>query len=160
MKLTKYLLANLLLIFSLNNIYACWSPSYTPAAYYMYRVIDPSTIENETLPTYKDNCKEWQKLSSKKISLEEISQVVYKMPIREFEKNYDNRNKKYENKFIEWITKRDTTLLELLFVAKTTEYIRSQMSSPWYYPTMKIQSRLTLNEIIEKSLSIKYLKNY
>lgn len=155
MKLTKYLLANLLLIFSLNNIYACWSPSYTPAAYYMYRVSNPSTIENETLPTYKDNCKEWQKLSSKKISLEEISHVVYKMPIREFEKIYDNRNKKYENKFIEWITKRDTTLLELLFVAKTTEYIRSQMSSPWYYPTMKIQSRLTLNEVIEKSLSIK-----
>lgn len=155
MKLTRYLLANILLLITINNIKACWDPSYSPAAYYMYRVSDPHTLNLNTLPTYKDNCKEWQKLSSNKISTEDIFHVVYKMPIREFENVYDNRNKKYDNKFIEWITKRDTTLLELLLVAKTTEYVRSQMSSPWFYSTMKIQSRLTLEEIINKSLTTK-----
>lgn len=109
MKLTRYLLANILLLITINNIKACWDPSYSPAAYYMYRVSDPHTLNLNTLPTYKDNCKEWQKLSSNKISTEDIFHVVYKMPIREFENVYDNRNKKYDNKFIEWITKRDTT---------------------------------------------------
>ena len=155
MKLTKYLLANLLIIFTINNMHACWEPSYIPAAHFMYRVSDPSSIKSEALPSYNENCIEWQKLSSHKISVDEISYVVYKMPIREFENIYDNRKKKYDNKFLEWITKRDTTLLNLLLVAKTTEYIRSQMCSKWYYPTMNIQSRFSLEDIINISLSSK-----
>lgn len=134
----------------------CGVAWYTPRAYYMYRVyeLQPESARAESPSMEEENCREWQRLTSEEIPLKEIYQVVYTMPLEEFERIYDNREPKYENRFVEWITKRDTALLDLLLLAKTNEYIRFRRNSRWYYPSMKIGARMTLEEIAQRALSV------
>lgn len=98
---------------------------------------------------------EWQKATSETIPLEDIYQVVYKMDLKQFEDIYDKREVKYDNKFVEWITKKDSAILDFLLLAKTNEYIRLKRNSRWYYPSMRIGAGMTLDEIAEKALSKK-----
>lgn len=125
----------------------------------MYRVYNSEPTLNVESGEGSDavgrNCEEWQKMTSMDIPLEDIHQVVYKMSLAEFEAVYDNRTAAYENKFAEWITKKDIGILDFLFLAKTNEYIRLERNSRWYYPSMKIGARMTLEEIAEKALSEK-----
>ena len=144
-----------------SDALACFDESYAPAGYYMYRVYEnKQDIEIQLYPITQYpgsglNCKSWQQLTSETIPLEDIYKVVYIMPLSEFEKIYNRPQAKYENKFVEWITKKDKAILEFLFVAKTNEYIRVQRNSRWYYPTMKIDASMTLEQIAEKSLQSK-----
>ena len=91
-------------------------------------------------------------MTSTNIPLEDIYQVVYKMPLEEFEGVYDSKESN-GNKFIEWITQKDTSILDFMLLAKTNEYIRLKRNSRWYYPSMKIGARMTIEEIAEKALS-------
>lgn len=138
---------------------ACWGPWYTPGGYYMYRVYnnrpDPELAIEGCYPGAGKNCEEWQKLTSETISLEEIYRVVYEMTLEEYEAVCNNRNARYENGFVEWITKKDTAILDFLLLAKTNEYIRLKRHSRWYYPSMKTGARMTLAEVAEKALSEK-----
>lgn len=125
----------------------------------MYRVYDntlkPVSTINAYNPGVEQNCIAWQKLTSKTIPVEEIYEVVYKMSLEEFEAIYDSREISYKNRFAEWITKKDTAALNFLLLAKNNEYIRSIRNSRWYYPSMKIDTRMTIEEIAQKSLSEK-----
>lgn len=125
----------------------------------MYRVYDntlkPVSTINAYNPGVEQNCIAWQKLTSKTIPVEEIYEVVYKMSLEEFEAIYDSREISYKNRFAEWITKKDTAALNFLLLAKNNEYIRSIRNSRWYYPSMKIDTRMTIEEIAERSLSVK-----
>jgi hypothetical protein len=98
------------------------------------------------------NCKDWQLMTSTNIPLEDIYQVVYKMPLEEFERVYDSKESN-GNKFIEWITQKDISIFDFMLLAKTNEYIRLKRNSRWYYPSMKIGARMTIEEIAEKALS-------
>ena len=157
MRSLKYLLISLVLLLSVNELFACWDPWYTPGGYYMYRVYDNTCKTTSTINAHnisvEQNCIAWQKLTSKTIPLEEIYEVVYKMPLEEFEAIYDSREISYKNRFAEWITKKDTAALNFLLLAKNNEYIRSKRNSRWYYPSMKIDARMTIEEIAEKALS-------
>ena len=158
MKSIKYLLISLLAVGFVTRSYACVPDCYTPGGYYMYRVCEPKS-QSENIdcvnPSSTPNCLEWQKLTSINIPAEDIYQVVYTMSLEEFEAIYDNRDATYDNKFVEWITKRDTAILDFLLLAKTNEHIRFRINSRWYYPSMKVGARMTLEEIAEKALSMK-----
>ena len=156
MKSIKYLLISLFALFGASEVYACWGPWYTPRGYYMYRVNNQSETSMELegyYPGSERNCKEWQIMTSTDIPLEDIYQVVYKMTLDEFERIYDNKEAN-GNKFIEWITQKDTSILDFLLLAKTNEYIRLKRNSRWYYPSMKIGARMTIEEIAEKALNV------
>ena len=159
MKSLRYLCISLILLTITNKAVACWGPWYTPKGYYMYRVYnnlpDPTIDIEKQNPNEGKNCEEWQKLTSETIPLEDIYQVVYKMDLESFEALYDNRGDSHENKFIEWITQKDTAILDFLLLAKTNEYIRIKRNSRWYYPSMKIGARMTLEEIADSAISIK-----
>lgn len=124
----------------------------------MYRVheqiSEPTIAVKDGYPGSGRNCMEWQQLTSNTIPLEDIFEVVYKMPLEDFERIYDYREAIYSNQFVEWITKRDIAILDLLLLAKTNEYIRVKRNSRWYYPTMKIGARMTIDEVAEKALSV------
>ena len=157
MKSLKYLLISLLAIIAANDAYACAPSFYSVSELYMYRVYNMNT---ETQLAVKDdtsgvgqNCREWQKLTSETIPLEDIYKVVYTMSLDEVEKIYDNPNLAYDNKLVEWITKKDRSLLEFLYLAKSNEHIRAKRSSRWYYPSMKIKSRMSIEEIADKALA-------
>ncbi len=159
MKSLGYLCISLILLAITNEAVACRGPWYTPKGYYMYRVYNnlpnPTNDTENQSPNEGKNCEEWQKLTSETIPLEDIYQVVYKMDLESFETLYDNRGGKYQNKFVEWINKKDTAILDFLLLAKTNEYIRVKRNSRWYYPSMKIGARMTLEEIADSAISVK-----
>ena len=157
MKSIKYLLISLFALCGAREVYACWDPWYTPKGYYMYRVHsqqrEPEMFIGENYPGSGRNCKDWQDKTSQNIPLEDIYKVVYKMSLEDFERVYDSR-KTNGNKFLEWITQKDTTILDFLLLAKTNEYIRLKRNSRWFYPSMQIGARMTIEEVAEKALSV------
>lgn len=165
MKSLRYILFSLTILCGTNDVFACWGPWYTPQGYYMYRVYDKQsdpTMEVEGYyPGSGRNCEDWQNLTSESIPLEDIYDVVYTMTLEEFETIYDHKESVSENLFVEWIAKKDSTILDFLLLAKTNEYIRLKRNSRWYYPSMKIGARMTLEEIAEKALAVsdKRLRN-
>ena len=159
MKSLKYLLISAFALITTNEALACWYEWYGPEGYYMYRVYplatEPTIDIDGCYPGAGRNCAGWQVLTSPTIPLEDIYKVVYTMPLADFEKIYDNRKVKYDNKFVEWITKKDIDILDFLLLAKTNEYIRVKRNSRWYYPTMEIGAKMTIEEVAEKALSAK-----
>ena len=159
MKSLRYLCISLILLTASNVAVACWHPWYTPKGYFMYRVynIIPEAklnIEYQS-PNVGKNCEMWQQLTSQTIPLEDIYHVVYKMDLESFQTLYDSRVSDSENKFVQWIIKKDTAILDFLLLAKTNEYIRVKRNSRWYYPTMKIGAKMTLEEIADSATSVK-----
>ena len=159
MKSLKYLLISTFLLCVSYEALACWDPWYDPSGYYMYRVYEkapaPKMEIGKNFPDIEANCIGWQKLSSDSISLEDIYKVIYTIPVKELQKICDSRWSKHDNKFIEWIVKKDRALLDCILLAKTNEYIRVKHNSRWYYPTMDIGIDTTLEEVAEKALSAK-----
>lgn len=153
MKSLKYFAISLIIALCNINTYACVGDWYSPQWYFLYRVdIDGDTRHSTDCEL---NCREWQKLTSTEIPTEDIMYVVYRMPLAEFEKAYNNPNQNFSNKFLEWISKKDRQIMDLLRVAKNTEFIRSIMASKWYYPTMRTGAPMTLEEVAEIALANK-----
>lgn len=136
---------------------ACWDSWYLPKDTPMYRVYvqqPEDTGDQGYYPRSQENCREWQNLTSHKIPIDDIYKVVYKMSLDDFEIVYKNKSAAYDNKFIQWITKRDTTILEFLLLAKNNEHVRSICDSEWYYPSMNMGTRMSLDDLAEKALSV------
>ena len=160
MKYLRFFLISVVSILSDSEVFACWAPWVDmPRWNNMYRVYDnqpePTLDIEGHYPGAGRNCEEWQELTSKAIPLEDIYQVVYQMTLEEFEAVYENRNAAYKNKFTEWITKKDTSILDFLLLAKNNEYIRLKRNSRWYYPSMNMGTGMTLEEVAEKALAEK-----
>ena len=159
MKLRKFLLISALFMFVLAEAFACYTPAYPPDELFMYRVCIPKPKENDDVvwvnPKSKENCLAWQSITSKKIPLKDIYEVVYKMTLEDFEKLYNRDSLNLDNKFSKWILTKDTSIVEFLWVAKTIEYVRSKVNSAWYYPTMDLGTTLSLEEALERALSSK-----
>ncbi len=157
MKFLKFFLISALLLCVADGAWPCGIYHYTPGGYYMYRVYEadpePELGVKEAYSGAAVNCEAWRRLTSKDIPLEDIYSVVYKMTLKEFEAVYNNRAEGYENKFLEWITKRDAAVVDFLLLAKCNEHIRLKLNSRWYYPTMEIDAPMRLDEIPAKALS-------
>ena len=156
-KLIKFSLISLLLAFCVNETLACSGSAYPVSELFMYRVNPPRHDKDLGADVdesgYKANCIAWQELTSKEIPLKDIYEVVYKMSFEDFEKLYNRDSLNYNNKFSKWITNKDTTILEFLMLAKTNEYIRSRINSAWYYPTMTFGTKISIEEVLERSLA-------
>lgn len=156
MRYLKYTIISFIALCFASESFACWGPWYTPSGYFMYRVNEERpepTIDVEACyPGSGRNCEEWQALTSKSIPLEDIYKVVYTMTLEEIEAICDHKEVVYENSFIEWITKKDVAILDFLLLAKTNEYIRLKRNSRWYYPSMKIGTRMTIEELVDVAL--------
>ena len=159
MKSLKYTLAVSLLaaLWPAVPAFGCWGTWYLPKGYYMYRVVENSEEEDPIFSSFnlnaESNCREWQRYSSASIPLTDIYQVVYKMPLADFE-TFSKNPWRYrgDNAFLKWIRHRNTDAIEFLLFAKITEDVRSRQNSRWYYPSMNTGARMTLEEIAEKAL--------
>ena len=155
MKFLRYFLIELILLLVANEAAACGPSFYLPSGYYMYRICDlqPKSVADEYSLKARRNCEEWQRLTSESIPTDDIYRAVYKMTLEELETVAANRSVVYENSFIEWITKKDTAILDFLLLAKTNEYIRIKLNSRWYYPSMDTGTEMTIEEVAEKALA-------
>lgn len=160
MKLLKYtLIINFLIaLCPISKLYACWGSWYLPQGYYMYRVADIATEQSAVFSPFnlnaEINCRGWQRYTSPDIPLTAIYEVVYKMPLERFEAFCENRwNYNGDNAFLQWLSRKDTDVSEFLLFAKITEDVRSRKNSRWYYPSMKSEAKLTLEEIVDKALN-------
>lgn len=157
MKFLKYFLFSIVLLPVADEVQACWHLWHLADEYHIYRVYNAHPVSelDENNPNAERNCKEWQKLTSDKIPLEDIYQAVYKITLDELEEVYGNRDAVHDNEFVEWIAKKDTAILDFMLIAKSNEYIRLRLNSRWYYPSMKIGTKISIEDVVEKSLSAK-----
>lgn len=136
---------------------ACWSTWYLAEGHYLYRVASKAEEKSETFsrfnPHAENNCREWQRFASLSIPLTDIYEVVYKMPLEDFEKSY--RHYRGNNAFLQWLNQpchQAWEAAEFLLFAKITEDVRGRQNSRWYYPTMKTGGKMPLEAIAEKAL--------
>ncbi len=136
---------------------AACGPDYNdPDDYFMYRVSDLyKTGRYETIHyNYgdSDNCLLWQEQTSSLIPVEDIYEMVYKADIHLIEAICLHRVASdvtpgfEDNKFAAWL-REDHEAAEFLLLAKQCEAVRSEMVSPWYYPSRKDPSKMTLETI-------------
>ena len=151
MRLMRYIpIISLLLWLSSTDVLACSGPFYEPGEYFMFRLVEQT--EERTSDDTLDNCAEWQRLTSTSIPITDIKQVVYKMSLQEYYELYTTGNHN-GNSFARWIVERDEEIKEFLLLAKINENIRFHRTSRWYYPSMRIFTEMTLEEVVEKSLA-------
>ena len=86
-----------------------------------------------------------------------IYSVVYEMSCEEFERFYENKDTG-GNKFLEWMVKKDSSILDFMLLAKNNEFIRSKTNSRWYYPSMTTGASMTIEEVAEKALACNIAK--
>lgn len=158
MKSIKYLFISIIVLFSVQEADACWDQEYE-LDYDMYSVINEQSEIYLYNYDYKStfsklNCEEWQQLTSPEIPYDDVYKVVYVMSLDDFNQVYTEREKTYDNEFLEWITKKDTDILEYLKLAKVNENMRNKLNSRWYYPSMKCESEMMLDEIAEKAMTM------
>lgn len=130
---------------------ACYNPWFYTMSPTIYRVEVPA--DEELLSKKRANLLEWQAMTSKDISLEDIEAVVYTMPLDAYETFYAAKSYGGTNAFAHWIKDNDPAIMEFLLLAKRNEWIRFQYNSLWYYPSMKIGGPTTLEEIVTTSLA-------
>ena len=102
----------------------------------------------------KANCEAWQKLTSRRIPLADIEQVVYKWSIdsiRQLQVESSSRSDS-DNRFAQWIVRhQDREILDFLIVAKTCEAVRASQLTEWYYPVEGDSYDVALTDVIEKA---------
>lgn len=150
MKSLKYILAISLLIAPIAT-QACFHPWNWYNSTSLFRLVEPNkSIEASQR---KQSCEGWQALTSEDISLFDIEEIVYSMPLEKYEQFYGAATYNGYNAFARWIKYNDPAIADYLLLAKRNEKIRFQYSSAWYYPTMKVGGPVSLEEIVETSLS-------
>ena len=104
----------------------------------------------------QENLRLWQKLTSEKIPLDDIEQVVYKDDrsiINDIIWGYDDRSTRTDNLFYIYLQNtKDLELADFLSTAKDLEERRNEINSPWYYPSSRDSSYVTgdFQDIIDK----------
>ena len=154
MKFLVYIVLISLLSLLPQYVDACSVAWYSPGGYYMYRVYEEAgrqvpDAERDLL----QNCLAWQQITSPDIPIEAIREIVYLMPLEEFEQLYALDKYKGTNAFASYLKEHDPETLDFLLLAKTNEYIRRQRNSRWYYPSMKTGCCSTLEEIAEQAIA-------
>ena len=145
----RYLLAISLMVVPLVAD-ACWHPWTLYNSTSLFR-LDNNKSESKNIR--ETNCRQWQSLTHRDIPLDDIEEVVYTMPVAEYEAFYAMAVYYEDNAFAQWIKRNDPEIMDFLLLAKRNEQMRFQYSSKWYYPTMKVGGPATLEEIVEEALS-------
>lgn len=158
MRLIRFTLAiSILLAVATQAAEACGYTYYYPRCYFMFRVLESGSETADDPFAYnkgaKDNCREWQRLADGGVPLGDIYQVVYKMPLERFDSLRTAKSYKGGNRFMRWLRADGGDAAEFLHVAKANEVVRGKRNSPWYYPTMRMDVPMTLDEIVDKSMS-------
>lgn len=158
MKSLRYLLLiSILGLILPQKVHACWADWDYANEYYMFRVYDPNPSmmfgRDEVYEASRRNCEAWQRLTSMQIPIEDIYEVVYKMTLEEVEQLYDAEKYTGKNSFARWLKENDRESLDFMLLAKTNEYIRLKRNSRWYYPSMRIGARMSIEEVAETALS-------
>lgn len=132
--------------------WACFICGDSPENYKYYNICN-----NNTMPTFagvnhtEPNLKDWQKFAGKDVSLEEISEVVYKFSIRDMVQYLKNPQDGIceTNKFAKLIFQDPSNYAAyVLLLAKQIEQIRAASQDPWYYPASKNEGYTTLEPFL------------
>ncbi|MBR1632237.1 MAG: hypothetical protein IJ686_00575 [Bacteroidales bacterium] len=161
MKSRVFLTISIYAVLSACPALACGPYYFAPGEYYMYRgslnyinnyyyQYEPKAEFNENS---RENCLLWQRQTGRDIPLDDIYQVVYKSGIEDLE-NMGKATSLRKNPFFKYL-KQDSEALDFLLLAKQCEKARSEMTSPWYYPSKKDPRRLSLDEVAGKSMSVR-----
>lgn len=157
MKHFSYILFFLLLL--VPSAFACgpFDRNYLAKDYYMFRLFGDNMEGNYTQSSlkaqYLENCKEWAKITSQTIPLEDIEQVVYKWSSEKLD-SLRTQGVYANNSFAKWLMDHhDHEVIDFLLLAKNSESIRSERNSLWYYPVAGDVEITTLDEIIQISLA-------
>ncbi len=144
-------------ILTLTNIQAkaCGYSAYSPSQYFMYRVYDEKAKDVREHELRMRNCAAWKELaasdnrdSHRDFSLEDIYEVLYTFTYKDMDREY--------NSFLSYLSNYYPQALECILLAKRTEELRENITSPWYYPTMNIgDGATTLQDVVETALSCK-----
>ena len=157
MKLIKYLLSIILSIVSLStNACGPYLPLIPQCGYFYFHKIDAPLIPPES--SELENCELWRSITDSNISRQDIFKVVYEDSCEEFYSVLFSKEKPTENKFYRYILEnKDDEVRDFLWIAKNLEQRRRDLSSPWYYPSSRIQPDDTgeLSDIVEKCLGYK-----
>ncbi|MBQ2143392.1 MAG: hypothetical protein II204_09600, partial [Alistipes sp.] len=129
---------------------ACWDPWTIYNRTSLFRLDETKEHKNSMREA---NCREWQMLTDRNIPLDDIEYVVYEMPIDSYEVFCAKQVCTLDNAFAQWIKRYDPEIVEFLLLAKRNEEIRFRYSSKWYYPSMKVGGPMTLEDVVEQSLS-------
>lgn len=137
---------------------------FSASDYYMYRVYpsaNMSTLMDEAergrLDKKRDearrNCLEWQAMLSPSVTMEDIYQVLYQMPYEEVAGVYAAGDYDGANSMLRDLLRgKRQALLDYLLFAKKVEYLRGQVTSAWYYPTMRLDGDLSFEALIDEAL--------
>lgn len=158
MKSRPFIATSVFLFLSVCRLDACGPWLYEPQDYYMYRVKErclscdsawhtPFDYNRES----EENCRLWQRQTTRSASLEEIYVVVYKYTVTDL-KHLDTLGAGKRNNFTRWLLK-DKEALDFLILAKECERSRAEISSKWYYPSKDDSQCSSLEEVVRRSMS-------
>lgn len=157
MKHFSYILFFLLLL--VPSVFACgpFDRSFLAKDYYMFRLFGNDMKgcypQSSLKAQYLENCKEWAKITSQTIPMEDIEKVVYKWSIEKLD-SLRTHGVYANNSFAKWlIDHHDHEVIDFLLLAKSCESIRFGRNSLWYYPVEGDGEITTLDEIIKISLA-------
>lgn len=100
------------------------------------------------------NCDEWKAIIPSRFTVAEVYEVVYKIPYESILEAHKSKSYNSSNQLLKWLmSDQGRALLDYLLLAKKVEHVRSQMYSSWYYPTMKLEGGISLEQTLEEALS-------
>lgn len=134
-KIFSLLLISTCLFFGHSRAFACgpFNPIIpTPEFFKLKEAKKMSDYDKE------ENIALWQSLTSDRIPLKDIEQVVYKESYGSYLDHTGYRPQKTDNLFYNYLNNSgDTEVTEFLNTAKAIEEQWHEMKSPWYYPQKK-----------------------
>lgn len=157
MKHFFYILFFLLLL--VPSVFACgpFDRNYLAEEYYIFRLfgdnMEGNYPQSSLKAQYLENCKEWAKITSQTIPLDDIEQVVYKWSIEKLD-SLRTHGVYTSNSFAKWLMEHhDNEVIDFLLLAKRNEYVRFEKNSLWYYPVDGDEETTTVQGILQMSLS-------
>lgn len=140
----KRFLFPILFIFSATTAALACGPfarEYHPDSYFTYRV-QGNDMEGAAYPEAvsreeqkKQNLQSWAELTSDKIPLSEIEEVVYDWSFGKMRYQAASfKTEKSSNEFMAWLQEHnDREVVDFLLLAKECESLRAKQNTAWYY---------------------------
>ena len=138
MKSTNYfrpVVSTLVLLCAAASALACgpfYPPIPTPDFFASSKVKSMSDYEHD------ENLRQWQTLTSERIPLSDINEVVYRTSCEDFNGRVNGVKDNIDNAFYIYLhNTRDSEITDFLGIAKQIDAEWNKTRSPWYYPREK-----------------------
>lgn len=133
--------------------------AYLPDEYHTYRVLGDDMLgtgQQQEDENKKANCQDWAALTSTKISLTDIEDVVYNWSLpslRDYTQAVrDGGDGSHTNTFANWLGRhKDLEVLDFLILAKEREEVFNEKKSAWYYHVEGDEADQRLDRVIEQA---------